>query len=211
MQKASCRCDCLLTSANDDGGDHDSTLTACDRRRRICTRQPKCLVPGRLPKGLGLSNSSVTWPPSSACRVGWRSVQGLRRWSWRCGRLTIGAGDEVIMPSYVCAAPWLATQRVGAQARLVDIDLNTFNIDPLAARRAVTKKTRAIIVPHLFGLPADLDGAREARDSLDRRLCADARGNRTRSACRHGWAAYRLFLLCDEDAVCWRRRDGVVE
>ncbi len=70
--------------------------------------------------------------------------------------LHIGTGDEVIMPSYVCAAPWLATQRVGAQPRLVDIDLHTFNIDPLAACRAVTGKTRAIIVPHLFGLPADL-------------------------------------------------------
>jgi dTDP-4-amino-4,6-dideoxygalactose transaminase len=70
--------------------------------------------------------------------------------------LRIGVGDEVIMPSYVCAAPWLATQRVGAQATLVDIDLNTFNIDPLAARQAITKNTRAIIVPHLFGLPADL-------------------------------------------------------
>ena len=70
--------------------------------------------------------------------------------------LRIGAGDEVIMPSYVCPAPWLATQRVGAEARLVDIDLNTFNIDPLAACQAVSNKTRAIIVPHLFGLPADL-------------------------------------------------------
>jgi len=70
--------------------------------------------------------------------------------------LGIGAGDEVIMPSYVCSAPWLATQRVGAEARLVDIDLQTFNIDPVAAGRAVTNKTRAIIVPHLFGLPADL-------------------------------------------------------
>jgi dTDP-4-amino-4,6-dideoxygalactose transaminase len=70
--------------------------------------------------------------------------------------LRIRAGDEVIMPSYVCPAPWLATQRVGAQATLVDIDLNTFNIDPLAACQAVTNKTRAIIVPHLFGLPADL-------------------------------------------------------
>jgi perosamine synthetase len=75
--------------------------------------------------------------------------------------LRIGAGDEVIMPSYVCAAPWLATQRVGAQARLVDIDLNTFNIDPLTASRAVTDKTRAIIVPHLFGLPADLTALEE--------------------------------------------------
>ena len=70
--------------------------------------------------------------------------------------LGIGTGDEVIMPSYVCPAPWLATQRVGAEATLVDIDLNTFNIDPLAACRAVTNKTRAIIVPHLFGLPAEL-------------------------------------------------------
>jgi len=70
--------------------------------------------------------------------------------------LRIGPGDEVIMPSYVCSAPWLATQRVGAQARLVDIDLSTFNIDPLAVSRVVNDKTRAIIVPHLFGLPADL-------------------------------------------------------
>lgn len=70
--------------------------------------------------------------------------------------LKIGAGDEVIMPSYVCAAPWLATQRVGARATLVDIDLDTFNIDPLAASLAITEKTRAIIVPHLFGMPADL-------------------------------------------------------
>lgn len=70
--------------------------------------------------------------------------------------LQVGAGDEVIMPSYVCPAPWLATQRVGAEARLVDIDLDTFNIDPLLACQAVTRKTRAIIVPHLFGLPADL-------------------------------------------------------
>ena len=70
--------------------------------------------------------------------------------------LRIGPGDEVIMPSYVCPAPWLATRRVGAEARLVDIDLDTFNIDPLAACQAMTTKTRAIIVPHLFGLPADL-------------------------------------------------------
>ncbi len=70
--------------------------------------------------------------------------------------LGIGAGDEVILPSYVCAAPWLAVQRVGATARLVDIEPDTCNLDAGAARRALTPKTRAIIVPHLFGLPADL-------------------------------------------------------
>jgi len=70
--------------------------------------------------------------------------------------LDIGPGDEVILPSYVCAAPWLAVQRVGATARLVDIEPDTYNIDAAAARRALNHKTRAIIVPHLFGLPADL-------------------------------------------------------
>lgn len=70
--------------------------------------------------------------------------------------LGIGPGDEVILPSYVCAAPWLAIQRVGAMPRVVDIDLETFAIDPAAARQGFTSKTKAIIVPHLFGLPADL-------------------------------------------------------
>jgi dTDP-4-amino-4,6-dideoxygalactose transaminase len=70
--------------------------------------------------------------------------------------LGIGPGDEVILPSYVCAAPWLAIQRVGAMPRLVDIELDTFNIDPSAVRQALTSKTKALLVPHLFGLPADL-------------------------------------------------------
>lgn len=70
--------------------------------------------------------------------------------------LGIGSGDEVIIPSYVCAAPLLAVQRVGAMPRVVDIDLETFAIDPAAARQALTSKTKALIVPHLFGLPADL-------------------------------------------------------
>jgi perosamine synthetase len=70
--------------------------------------------------------------------------------------LGIGTGDEVILPSYVCAAPWLAIRRVGAMPRVVDIDLETFSIDPTAARLALTSKTKAVIVPHLFGLPAEL-------------------------------------------------------
>ena len=70
--------------------------------------------------------------------------------------LDVGPGDEVILPSYVCAAPWQAVQRVGAQARLVDIEPETFQIDADLARAAITSRTRAIIVPHLFGLPADL-------------------------------------------------------
>ncbi len=70
--------------------------------------------------------------------------------------LGIGEGDEVILPSYVCTAPWLAVVRVGALPRIVDIQPSTYGIDPEEARKALSSKTKAIIVPHPFGLPADL-------------------------------------------------------
>jgi dTDP-4-amino-4,6-dideoxygalactose transaminase len=71
--------------------------------------------------------------------------------------LGIGRGDEVILPSYVCVAPLHAVEYVGATPRLADIEPTSFNIDPSDVRRRITRRTRAIIVPHLFGLPADLD------------------------------------------------------
>ena len=70
--------------------------------------------------------------------------------------LGVKRGDEVILPSYVCAAPWLAVRRTGATPRIVDIERDSYAIDPVQAKKALSKRTRAIIVPHLFGLPADL-------------------------------------------------------
>lgn len=71
--------------------------------------------------------------------------------------LGIGPGDEVILPSYVCVAPLHAVEYVGAAPRLADIDPATYNLDPQDVRRRTTRNTKAVIVPHLFGLPADLD------------------------------------------------------
>ncbi|TAJ07283.1 MAG: DegT/DnrJ/EryC1/StrS family aminotransferase [Nitrospirae bacterium] len=70
--------------------------------------------------------------------------------------LGIGPGDEVLLPTYVCVAPWLAVTRVGAIPKLVEIERRSCNIDPAAVRKALSPRTRAVIVPHLFGLPADL-------------------------------------------------------
>ncbi|GJL65079.1 MAG: aminotransferase DegT [Nitrospirales bacterium] len=70
--------------------------------------------------------------------------------------LGVQEDDEVIMPSYVCAAPWVAAIRLGATPIIVDIEPGTFAIDPEAVKTAITTRTRAIVVPHLFGLPADL-------------------------------------------------------
>lgn len=70
--------------------------------------------------------------------------------------LKIGPRDEVLLPSYVCSALLHAVDAVGATPRLVEIDPDTFNLDPDHARRQVRRRTKAVLVPHLFGLPADL-------------------------------------------------------
>jgi dTDP-4-amino-4,6-dideoxygalactose transaminase len=70
--------------------------------------------------------------------------------------LKVGPRDEVLLPSYVCAALWHAVHAAGATARVVDVDPETFNLDPDDARRCLHRRTKALIVPHLFGLPADL-------------------------------------------------------
>jgi dTDP-4-amino-4,6-dideoxygalactose transaminase len=71
--------------------------------------------------------------------------------------LGIGPGDEVIMPSYVCSSPYFATLHVGATPKIVDIDLSNFNICADAVEPHMSPTTKAIIVPHMFGNPAELD------------------------------------------------------
>ena len=72
--------------------------------------------------------------------------------------MEIGPGDEVIIPSYVCAALLNAVHHAGAEPVLADIDPVTYNLDPGDVRARLTARTKAVIAPHLFGLPADLDG-----------------------------------------------------
>lgn len=71
--------------------------------------------------------------------------------------MSVGVGDEVLIPSYVCTALLNAVHYVGANAVITDIDPATGNMDPADARRRLTGGTRAIIVPHMFGCPAAMD------------------------------------------------------
>jgi dTDP-4-amino-4,6-dideoxygalactose transaminase len=70
--------------------------------------------------------------------------------------LGVGPGDEVIVPSFTFAATANVVLLVGAKPIFVDIDPKTYCIDAALVKGAITQKTKAIIVVHLYGLPADM-------------------------------------------------------
>ncbi len=66
-------------------------------------------------------------------------------------------GDEVIMPSFTFVSTANAFVLRGAVPVFVDIDPRTLNIDPSHVKRAITKRTRAIVPVHYAGVPCEMD------------------------------------------------------
>lgn len=71
--------------------------------------------------------------------------------------LGVGAGHEVLIPTWACDALHHAVTRCGAAPVLVDADPATLSLSAADARRRLTGRTRAVIVPHAFGLAAPLE------------------------------------------------------
>jgi dTDP-4-amino-4,6-dideoxygalactose transaminase len=69
----------------------------------------------------------------------------------------IGPGDEVITAASTFIATALAVSNCGARPVLVDMDPDTYNLDPNLLEAAITPATKAIIAVHLYGQPADMD------------------------------------------------------
>lgn len=87
--------------------------------------------------------------------------------------LGIGAGDEIIMPTFTFVASFEAVLSVGAIPVLVDID-ETLTLDPKAVEAAITAKTKAVMPVHMCGSMAQMDELKAICDQHNLLLLEDA-------------------------------------
>lgn len=71
--------------------------------------------------------------------------------------LDLKKGDEVILPTFTFIATALCVSYTGAKVVFIDVEDETFNIDPAKLKKLINKKTRAIIPVHIYGQPGNMD------------------------------------------------------
>jgi dTDP-4-amino-4,6-dideoxygalactose transaminase len=108
----------------------------------------------------------------------------------------VGAGDEIVVPSFTFIATAEVVALVGARPVFVDINPVTYNIDPDKIERAITKRTKAIIPVDLYGLPANMRPIREIADKHELIIVEDA-------AQAHGAAYLGKPVGSFVDIACW--------
>lgn len=86
----------------------------------------------------------------------------------------IGEGDEVIVPSNTYIASWLAVTHVGATVVPVEPDLRTYNIDSTRIEAAITAKTKAIMVVHLYGQAVEMAPILRLAEKYQLKIIEDA-------------------------------------
>ena len=85
----------------------------------------------------------------------------------------VKGGDEVILPSFTFIATASVVLALGAKPVFVDVR-EDYNIDPQLIKKAITRKTKAVIPVHLYGYPADMDEIKEIADKHSLMVVEDA-------------------------------------
>jgi perosamine synthetase len=93
--------------------------------------------------------------------------------------LNIGPGDEVLVSSYTNMATIFPILQLGAIPVPIDIENDSWNMCPIDLRKCISKKTKAIFVVHIFGLPAKMEEIMKVATEFDLPVvedCAEAHG-----------------------------------
>lgn len=72
--------------------------------------------------------------------------------------LGVGPGDEIVVPAYTLGELIVRLQRRGLRPVAADVDVDSFTMTPQTVARAITSRTRAVVVLHVFGAPCDITG-----------------------------------------------------
>ncbi len=88
--------------------------------------------------------------------------------------IEIGAGDEVILPTFTIISCAAAIVRAGATPVVIDCDPNTWNMDVSQIEAKITPKTKAIMVVHIYGLPVDMNPVLALADKYGLQIIEDA-------------------------------------
>lgn len=93
----------------------------------------------------------------SDCKYGVATSNGTTALHLAMVLLGIGPGDEVLVSTYTNMATFFAVLYQGAKPIPIDIEPDTWNIDPYLIEKKISNKTKAIVVVHIFGHPVDMD------------------------------------------------------
>jgi perosamine synthetase len=102
------------------------------------------------------------------------TISGTAALHLACLELGLGPGDEVLVPALTFAASANAVLYTGATPVFVDVDPDTFTIDPARAADCLSPSTRAIMPVHLYGHPADMDAIAALAEARSLAVIEDA-------------------------------------
>jgi dTDP-4-amino-4,6-dideoxygalactose transaminase len=108
----------------------------------------------------------------------------------------IGHGDEVICPSMSYIATANSIRYTGATPVFAEVDPANFNLDPTDAEKRITHRTKAILLAHQIGMPAEIDAFKEICEKHQIRLIEDA-------ACASGSSYKGKKIGSHSELVCF--------
>jgi dTDP-4-amino-4,6-dideoxygalactose transaminase len=123
-------------------------------------------------------------------------ANGLQALELSLRAVGVKRGDEVIVPSHTFIATWLAATQCGACLVPVEPEKDGFNIDPISLEAAINRRTRAIVVVHLYGQPSQLDQILKIGRKYNIPIIEDA-------AQAHGASYKDVKIGSHSDAVAW--------